>query len=190
MLDAVLRRHAEPYAASLADRLAALRVRSVGLTLAGFLCAIGAAVDIAHGHTWLGLGLLAAGGILNALGGPLARREGATAGRDYLGVVLGLTADGLIPFAFALADPGRALAAMFLMLGLTVRAAAAVGAARSSGWTGAMLELAGIGRTELFIALAIACVFPDRFSIVAYTIGILCFIGAGSRVAAVMAERP
>ena len=94
----------------------------------------------------------------------------------------------LPPFAFALAAPSRALAAMFLMLGLVARAAAATAAARlqDSGPILAGLEQASalVGKTELFVAFAAACVFPNWFSLIAYVVGILCFVAVGSRVAA------
>ena len=79
-----------------------------------------------------------------------------------------------LAFAFALAEPDRALAAMFLMFGLVARTAADAIAPTDTGL---------IGKIELFVAFAVACLFPRWFSIVAYAFGILCFVAAGSRVA-------
>ena len=86
-----------------------------------------------------------------------------------------------LAFAFALAEPDRALAAMFLMLGLVARTA--VLAETPAGWP-------LVGKAELFLAFALACLFPAWFSILAYAVGILCFVAAGSRVAAIVAQTP
>jgi phosphatidylglycerophosphate synthase len=174
----------------LAARLARWRVTPGGLTLAAFACAVGAMVDISHGHLWLALALLAAARIFDGLDGPVARRTAATERSAYLDLVLSLTASAGIPFAFALALPDRAPAALFLELGLVVNAAAAIAQVRLTGFVGTVLHRAGslIGKSELFLAFALACLFPDRLSIIAYAVGILCFAGAGSRVAAIPAE--
>ena len=188
MLDAVFRNRFEGYLAPAAARLSALRVRADGLTASVFVLTAVAALDIAHRNYLLGLGLLVAARALDALSGPLARLEGATAFGAYLDLVLDLIGGALIPFAFALAMPDRTLAAMFLMLGLVARAAAATAAARlqDSGPILAGLGQASalVGKTELFVAFAAACVFPNWFSLIAYVVGILCFVAVGSRVAA------
>jgi phosphatidylglycerophosphate synthase len=176
MLDAVFRTRLEAYLAPAAARLSALRIGADGLTASVFVLNAVAALDIAHQHDLLGLGVLAAGRVLDAFDGPLARLQGPTVLGGYLDRVLALIAGALIPFAFALAMPDRALAAMFLMLGLVARSAASTKA------LGTAFDL--IGKSELFIAFALACLFPDRFSLIAYAVGILCFVAAGSRVAA------
>ncbi len=117
------------------------------------------------------------------LDGPVARRQGAAPFGAYLDLVLSVTAAAGIAFAFALAEPDRALAAMFLMLGLVARTAALAGTA--APWAPSL-----IGKTELFLAFALACLLPDRFSLIAYLVGTLCFVAAGSRVAAAAAQLP
>lgn len=72
----------------------------------------------------------------------------------------------LPPFGFALADPSRALAAMFLMLGFAVWAI--MGQARP-GW---LILLSTLG-------YAVALLLPYYFSPLAYLIGITCFVVAG-----------
>jgi hypothetical protein len=88
--------------------------------------------------------------------------------------MLDLVLGAAIPFAFALAMPERALAAMFLLLGLVVRA----GSGSMAGESGEL-----VGKTELFLAFSLACIFPDQFSIIAYVVGVLCFVDAGRRIA-------
>ena len=75
----------------------------------------------------------------------------------------------LPPFGFALADPSRALAAMFLMLGFAVWAIA--GQARP-GWL-ILLSTLGYGA---------ALLFPYYFSPLAYLIGVTSFVLAGEGV--------
>jgi phosphatidylglycerophosphate synthase len=179
MLDAILRNRSESFLSPLAARLAGWRIRADMLTLSAFLLTAVAATDIRYGHTLIALGFLAAARLLDALDGPVARRAGSTALGPTLDRVLDLVASATIPFAFALADPSRALAAMVLILGLAIRTVAETVSA-PTGPT--------VGKSEFFIAFAIACVFPDRFSLVAYAVGILCFVVLGSRVATVAAK--
>ena len=181
MLDSLLRRQLDGPLTAVAAWLGARKVRALALTLSAFLCRAVAMLDIGHRNYLLGLGLLAVAGAFDLLDGPLARCEGAAPLGAYLDHVLSLIAAAGIAFAFALAEPDRALAAMFLMLGLVARTAALTGAP-----TAGLL----VGKTELFLAFAVACVFPAWFSIVAYLVGIACFVAAGSRVAAIVAERP
>jgi len=176
MLDALLRRHLAGPLAPVAAWLHARKVRGLALTICAFLCAAVAMLDIGHGEYLLGLGLLAAAGLFDLLDGPVARAEGPAPFGAYLDTVLSLTAGAGVAFAFALAEPDRALAAMFLMFGLVARTASDTGAA-SPIVTGL------IGKTEFFVAFAVACLFPQWFSIVAYLVGILCFVSAGSRLA-------
>jgi phosphatidylglycerophosphate synthase len=184
MLDALLRRPFDGPLAPVAAWLHARKVGALALTVSAFLCNAVAMLDIGHRNYLVGLGLLAAAGLFDLLDGPVARAEGPIPLGAYLDRVLSLTAGAGIAFAFALAQPDRALAAMFLMLGLVARAAA-------SGAPSGGVPTAGlIGKTELFTAFALACLFPDWFSIIAYAVGILSFVMAGSRVALVAAQRP
>ena len=75
----------------------------------------------------------------------------------------------LPPFGFALAEPGRALAAMFLMLGFAVWAIA--GQARP-GWIILLSTLAYLA----------ALLLPHYFSPLAYLIGVAVFVFAGEGV--------
>ena len=68
---------------------------------------------------------------------------------------------------------------MFLMLGLVVRAGAEAIPNTKPDPFGL-----SIGQTELFLAFVAACLFPNWFSVLAYAVGILCFVSAGSRLAA------
>lgn len=121
---------------------------------------LAAAVVIAIGHFWVATVLLLAGVLAAGVGEAMARRTGAAA----LPVLpLGLL---LIPFGFAITEPGRALAAMFLMLALSVLTVLGRGNVAAVTWLIAAVFL-------------LACIFPNYFSLLAYIIGIIAFLAAG-----------
>ncbi|MBL6939112.1 MAG: hypothetical protein ISR49_14890 [Alphaproteobacteria bacterium] len=171
MLDAVLSRAAAPYLAPAGARLSS-SISTTVATVAAFVSGAAALPAIGFRKYWLALGLLVLRAILDVLAGAIARAKPPTAAEAALDRTLDLVLSAAVPFAFALAMPDRALAAMFLLLGLVVRA----------GSTDVVAEEV-VGKTELLIAFALGCIFPDRFSIVAYVIGVLCFVGAGRRLA-------
>ena len=113
-----------------------------------------AAILVAFHHHWAGAGALLIGLVAAGLG---------QAPRTLL---LGLLAQ---PFGFALADPSRALAAMFLMFSVTVLATIARG-------------YVSIVTFPIGLALLVACIFPYYFSFLSYLIGITCFVVAGQGV--------
>ncbi|HEX4302484.1 MAG TPA: hypothetical protein VHZ78_06810 [Rhizomicrobium sp.] len=193
MLDTVLRRRLDGTLAPVTARVAALNIGANRLTVAAFLLAAVAIFDISRQFYLIGLAFLVAARLLGALDGAVARLKGATGFGAYLAGVLDLIATAGVPFAFALAEPDRALASMFLMLGLVARAGA-VGAVdqptkadRSITFFNRVGNL--VEKTDLFVAFALACVFPQWFSIIAYTLGILCFIAVGARVSAAAYQR-
>lgn len=192
MLDSLLRRALDPVLAPFASRISR-RTSANALTLSAFVLGVAALPDIRFQKYFFALGLLVLRAVFDVLGGAVARVQGPTTFGAYLDQVLGLVVSAAVPFAFALAEPDRALAAMFLMLGLVVRAGATASVKDAGrGLTVAVLDQAGMlaGKSELFVAYALACVFPQWFSIIAYAVGILCFVAAGSRVATVAAARP
>jgi hypothetical protein len=122
------------------------------LSGAGFAAA---AALIAFHHHWAGTGALLAG--LAAAG----------LGQASQVLLLGLMT---LPFGFGLADPPRALAAMFLMFAMTVLTTVARSNVSAVIW-------------PIAAAMLLICVLPDYFSIVAYLIGITCFIASGQGIA-------
>ncbi|MEY4965812.1 MAG: hypothetical protein RL274_1395 [Pseudomonadota bacterium] len=125
---------------------------------------LAATAAIALGQPWGGAVLLLAGTIAAGAGEARARRDG----KPGLPILpLGLLA---IPFGFALAEPDRALAAMFAMFALTV--------------------VTILGRTHVSVvtwltaaAFLAACIFPDHFSLLVYAVGVMAFIAAGQGAA-------
>ena len=186
MLDPLLRRYALPLLHAPAARLATMGVSSTALTVSAFVIGIAALPAIGRRAYLVGLGLIAVSRAVAGMAKALADQKPQEPFGRYLGLVLDLLWTASVPFAFALGQPDRALAAMFLMLGLVARSAAATAEARvAEGAAGAAFGLGGslIGETEILLAYALACVFADWFSIIAYVLGMLCFVMTGFRVA-------
>jgi hypothetical protein len=124
-----------------------------------------------------GLALVLLSRPISGLAAAAARQSGTAA----LSSVLDSIFFAGLPFAFALADPSRALASVFLMFALAAHSASFFAFPQTRGW---------IGNFELVIGIALACVFPDLFAIVAYVLGVLFFVAAGGRIAAWIGRSP
>ena len=92
-----------------------------------------------------------------------------------------------MPVAFAIRDPANALAAVFLLFGfasmMMTELALRFWSQHSDAPTRPMLSAPPIGHTETAIVIAIACVYPPAFGVLAYLFGVACFAAAGARVA-------
>jgi len=172
MLDALLLKLTGPVLDAVARRLA---LNALGLAVLGFAIGLAALPVIVMKMYLPGLALFALSRPVSALAAASARQSGQD---EIVVTAFDAICFAGVPFAFALADPSRALAAVFLMFGLAARLASALLSTRSL-----------IGNTEILIAVAIACAFPDRFGIVAYVLGVLFFVAAGGRIAARIAQR-
>ena len=87
-----------------------------------------------------------------------------------------LAAYGALAFGFALAEPDRALASSFAMFGFVILAVSRLAFARNRP---PLPRTSLIASAIAFVALALACVRPDYFSLVAYAGGLACFLLAG-----------
>ncbi|HEY5348067.1 MAG TPA: CDP-alcohol phosphatidyltransferase family protein, partial [Rhizomicrobium sp.] len=157
-------------------------------TLAAFAVGLGAVGAIAHGLYLWGAALILASRVLDGLDGEVARATTPTNRGAALDLILGFMLAAALPFGFALADPPRALAAMFLIFSLASQAVASLSLALISVRTGR-----GIGVTDksaVHIAMLLACLLPDWFSIIAYVLGVVCFIAIGVRVASIRFRTP
>jgi len=200
MLDDPLKTLTGPFYARAADALAWRNIRPSRIVVLGFLLSIAAFPAIVTGHYILGLVLIALGRSVDGLGAALKRQTRATDLGDFLDISLEYIYCAAIPFAFALADPSRALAACFFIFAFTVSAstflaytkfAARRGTDARVGGVKGVSHLAGLtDGAEAFIAFAIVCIRPDWFGIVAYVFGFICFVSAGFRVAAAFSDFP
>jgi hypothetical protein len=143
-----------------AGRASALGLSARRLLVLGLVLGLLGLPAIALGRFWIGLALI------------LASRAVALVGRanaSALAATLAAIFFASLPFAFALADPTRALAAAFALFAF-----------------GAFVSVRRIDTAAEMICtvlFAIACVMPSWFSLIAYALGIACFIAAGMTLA-------
>jgi len=174
MLDALLRRVTGPAFDAVARRFSP---DALAMALAGLLFGLAAVPAISRHYYLPGLVLLLLSRPLAALSGAAVRRNSET---GAYGEVFDAIVFAGIPFGFVLADPSRGLAAVFLMFGFVAQLSSAI----------AFREMRGlIGNFEILIAITIACALPERFGIIAYVFGVLCFAAAGARLANGIAQR-
>jgi phosphatidylglycerophosphate synthase len=200
MLDAPLRKLTDPIFARTADALAWRNVRPSGLVVLGFILSLAAFPAIILGHYVAALVMIALGRSVDGLGAAVKRQTRASDLGDFLDISLEYIYCAAIPFAFALADPSRALAASFFIFAFTVSAATFLSYWRfatkrgidvKAGGVKGVTHLAGLtDGAEAFIAFTIVCIRPEWFGVVAYAFGIVCFVSAGFRVAAAFQEFP
>lgn len=192
MLDARLRPLIDPVLERAGRALAERGVRANQVTVAGALIGIAACFAIALESYLLGLALILANRLLDGIDGAVARRTQATDLGGYIDMVVDFIFYSAVPFAFALADPSRALAAAFLILsfvgtGVTFLAFAAVAARRtmindrygpkSIYYLGGLTEGA-----ETILVFTLMALWPRWFEPLAYAFGALCWITTASRI--------
>jgi phosphatidylglycerophosphate synthase len=193
MLDRPLRMVIDPALAPAAGMLARAGVSANVVTAAAFLAGLGALGAIATHNYLLGLGLIVANRLLDGLDGLAARLAKVTDLGAFAAASLQFVFYAGVPFAFALADPDRALAAAFLIFAFAASGsiflayavfAAKRGFAERGDAPASFHTLGGlIEGSETFVAFAIVCIVPAWFGIVAYVLGALCFVTAGMRLA-------
>jgi hypothetical protein len=145
-----------------AARAAAVGASPVVLNIAAFAISLLALPLIAREYYAAGFAVFLLGRSVDVLT--------AIEDRGRMRVVLDSVVYASVPFAFALADPTRALAACFLLFGFV--AVCSVSEKR-------------FRVTETLIctmAFAIACFAPSWFGMIAYGLGIACFVVTGVRL--------
>ena len=142
-------------------RLAGWGIGEAWLAWAGFVVGIATVPVIAWRHYWPALAMIVVSRALSLL-----------PARSDLAEALDTVFFASVPFAFALAEPGMAFAACYALFGFV----AAVSVAKRIVPRDALV---------LSVAFALACALPERFSLIAYAIGVLGFVSAGLRIAGV-----
>ena len=155
--------------APFASRLARAGVSPTMQALLGAVAGFAAAAGVATQHFPVGLAFL----IVSRLVFLVATAEQSSAAR--FSAVLAWIALASMPFAFALAEPDRAIAASFQLFGFLAVAASSY-ADEETPWSGPFSVAALIG-------LIVACIVPAWFSLECYAIGILGFVTCGAIVA-------
>lgn len=194
MFDARLRRLIDPPLDALGRRMAAAGFSADGVTIAGFGFGVGAAAAIALQHFALGLALLAVNRLADGIDGAIARAHGRTDRGGFLDITLDFAVYGLVPLAFAVADPGAnalpaaALLAAFYLNGAAFLAFAVMaekrGLATDRQGKKSLYYVAGLAEGGETIAVFIAMgLFPAAFPILAYAFGGLTALSAVARIA-------
>ena len=186
MLDVSLRRLMDRPLEAMAAQISRTPISASALVVAGFACGLGAIGCIAAHRPVAGLGFVVVKLLLEGTSAPLARITGQSPLTAYLGVIFDFLVRAGIPLAFALADPSRALAAAFLIMSfvgtgtarLADRAFAIGDGRRSLSVPGGLIET-----MIVYVAFALACLVPAWFSVLAYALGMLCFVLTGASVA-------
>ncbi len=131
--------------------------------------------------------------LCDGLDGVVARTNGATDFGGYLDIVLDFAFYGIIPFAFALADPmTNAAAAAALLLSFYVNGASFLAYAILAAKRGDETEARGkksifftTGLAEASETLAVflaACMWPSWFPLLAWAFAAICIYTAFSRM--------
>ena len=193
-----LRKVSAPVLHAPAAHLSRLGAHANLITVAGFLIGLSAIPAIATHRYMLALAFIVANRMFDAMDGAVARQNTPGPLGQFLDMTLDLIFFAGLPFAFALADPTRGLAAAFFVFGILASGASSLaltvvaeeqGAGVSPrGYTalGYLARLMEDG--EFFLGFALACIVPQWFGVIAYIVGILCFITAGARIAYAVAR--
>jgi phosphatidylglycerophosphate synthase len=198
MFDAAIRRYMDKPLAAAARQAVALGVSANAATVLGFALGMAAAALIASQLFWPALAVLLVSRFLDGLDGAIARQTKLTDIGGYLDITLDFIVYATVAFAFALADPERnALAAALLTASFMGPAATFLAFAIFAAKHGITTEIRGAkslyylgGLTEGFetiLVLGLMCAFPDWFPVLAVVYAIMCWITAGTRIAAAVA---
>jgi phosphatidylglycerophosphate synthase len=201
MLDRPVRKLIDPLLEIPAAFLAARRVPANAITVGGFLLGMLGCVAISQQCFSVALVLILANRFADGLDGMVARRHGSSDVGGFLDIVLDIIFYASVPFGFALAESELLLPACFLIysfMGTTgsFLAYAAISAKRRvttdrDGKKSFFYSVGLMEGTETVIFFVLFCLFPGRFSELAWTFGILCWLTTAIRlIMGVIAFRP
>jgi phosphatidylglycerophosphate synthase len=194
VLDAPARRLIDPPLGRLGRRLAGLGVSADAVSVAGFALGLLAAVAVALGWPALGLALFLLNRIADGLDGAVARHAGITDRGGFLDIVFDFIVYAAMVCGFALLDPAaNALAAAILLCAFMGTGSSFLAFAIMAGRRGLVTEargkkslyyLGGLAEgSETIAFLALACLFPSVFPILAWVFAAMCWLTTGARIA-------
>ncbi|WP_085882445.1 CDP-alcohol phosphatidyltransferase family protein [Oceanibacterium hippocampi] len=194
MLDATLRRFVDPPLNRIGAGIARAGVSANAVTIAGFLIGMAALPLLAGGHYLAALLLILVNRIFDGLDGAVARQTRLSDFGGYLDIVFDFIFYSAVAFGFALGDPAHALPALFLVwsfvgtgttflayaiLAERYRITTEIRGAKSLYYLGGLTE-----GTETIVAMALFCLLPEHFPLLALIFGAMCWITTATRVAA------
>lgn len=197
MFDAVLRRLIDPPLNRLGRWLARGGITANQITLAGFAVGLLALPALAYQLYWLALLFILLNRLFDGLDGAVARAIGPSDLGGYLDIVCDFIFYAAIAFGFALAEPGNAVAAAFLVFSFIGTGSSFLAYAIIAAKRGITTERQGKkslyylgGLTEggeTIAVFVLFCLFPAAFVWLAVIFGVLCWITTATRM--VMAWR-
>ena len=193
MIDANIRRLIDPPLARAGQRLAAAGIGADGVTIAGCLLGLAAALAVSAGRFYLALILLIANRLADGLDGAIARATRPTDRGAFLDIALDFLVYAAVPLGFAAWDPqANAFPAAFLLASFVANGSAFLAFSTLAEKRGlitarqgrkSIYYLAGIAEGFETVAFMIAvCLFPSAFPILAIVFAILCWISAVGRL--------
>ena len=193
MLDSHIQAWMRPAMTRAGDTLARWGCTANAVSFAGFATGLAAAAAIALSHPLWGLVLLLLSRLMDALDGAVARATRPTERGAFLDITLDFLFYASIPLAFAVAAPGvNALAAAVLLASFIGTGSSflafAIAAERRHLRSAAFPEkgfyfLGGLTEaTETLAAFFAMCLWPQRFSAIAYGFAVLCTITTVLRI--------
>ena len=192
MFDAALRPLVDRLLDPVGRGLATLGVSANQISVVGFVFGIGAVAAVASGASAAALALFAANRLCDGLDGAVARANGPTDLGGFLDITLDFIIYSAIVFAFALADPGNATAAAFLIFSFvgtgTSFLAFAITAQKRDISTDirgkkSFFYLGGLTEgLETIIFLVAVIIMPSFFGPLAWGFGALCWITTATRI--------
>ena len=192
MFDAALRPWIDRCLDPVGRGLARIGVSPNAVSWFGFGLGIAAAMAAALGAPVTAALLILANRLCDGLDGAVARASGSTDLGAYLDITLDFIFYSAVPFGLALADPGHALAAAFLIFSFVGTGSSFLAYAIIAQKRGISTEARGKkgffylgGLTEggeTIIFLVIVVLFPQVFVPLAWVFGFLCWITTGTRV--------
>ena len=194
MLDGWMRGVIDPGLNRLGKDLAERGVTADGVTLAGLVLGLVAALVLALGGPgWVAALPLMASRVADGLDGAVARARGKTDFGGYLDIVCDFVFYAAIPMAFVLRDPAaNGVAGAFLLASFYVNGTTFLGYAvlaekrgmetRARGEKSLYFTAGLLEGTETIAFFLILCLLPWAFAPLAWAFGALCFVTALSRV--------
>lgn len=194
MLDAAARRLIDPPLGRLGRRLGGMGVGADAVSVAGFALGLLAAAAVALGAPTLGLALFLLNRIADGLDGAIARHTGLTDRGGFLDIVFDFIVYAAMVCGFALLDPAaNALAAAWLLCAFMGTGSSFLAFAIMAGRRGLVTEargkkslyyLGGLTEgSETIAFLALACLLPAAFPILAWVFSAMCWLTTGARIA-------
>lgn len=193
MLDNPAKKVLDPVLNRIGHQLAALGVSANHVTFAGFGTGMAAALAIANNLLIVGLVLILLSRLMDGLDGAVARATQKTDLGGYLDIVLDFGFYGMIPLAFAFADPqNNALSAAILLLSFYFNGASFLafavmaekrGLAEDARASKSFLFTTGLAEASETLAVFVAmCLFPAAFAWIAGFFSAIVFYTALSRI--------